>query len=117
MIRFLADADLNQAIVSGCLRREPAMDFPSADEANLEGLPDPEVLAFAALEHRVLVTSDFRTMPKHFGDFIERRADCPGVFLVKQRAVLADVIDALQLIWAASDADEWRNRIVETPQP
>jgi hypothetical protein len=34
MIRFLADADLNHAIVTGCLRREPAMDFLSANEAN-----------------------------------------------------------------------------------
>jgi len=40
-----------------------------------------------------------------------------GVFLVKQRAPLANVIEALLLIWAASDADEWKNRIVEIPQP
>jgi len=41
MIRFLADADLNDSIVAGCLRREPAMDFLSANEANLEGFPIP----------------------------------------------------------------------------
>jgi hypothetical protein len=36
---------------------------------------------------------------------------------VKQRARIADVIDALVLVWAASDADEWQNRILEIPQP
>jgi hypothetical protein len=43
MIRFLADASLRDAIVSGCLRREPAIDFLSANDAKLEGVSDPEV--------------------------------------------------------------------------
>ena len=47
MIRFLADADLNERIVAGCLRREPTMDFRSANVVNLEGVPDPKVLAYA----------------------------------------------------------------------
>jgi hypothetical protein len=56
MIRFLADADLNHAIVKGCRRHEPAMDFLSANEAKLEGLPDADVLAIAAEQDRILVT-------------------------------------------------------------
>src|SRR6266851_1569699 len=117
MIRFLADASLHDAIVTGCLRREPAIDFLSANEARLAGVPDPEVLAFATRQNRILVTSDLRTMPRHFGNFLEAHGQCAGVFLVKQRAPLADVIEALVLVWAASDADEWKNRIVEIPQP
>ena len=117
MIRFLADASLHDGIVTGCLRREPAIDFRSAHEARLEGVPDPEVLAFATHENRILVTSDLRTMPRHFGDFLEANGQCAGVFLVKQRAPLADIIDALVLVWAASEAGEWKNRIVEIPQP
>lgn len=37
MIRFLADADLNEGIIGGCLRREPTMDFLSSSEAKLQG--------------------------------------------------------------------------------
>ena len=117
MIRCLADASLHDGIVTGCLRREPTIDFLSAHEARLEGVPDPEVLAFATRQNRILVTSDLRTMPRHFGDFLVANGQCAGVFLVKQRAPLADVIGTLVLVWAASDADEWRNRIVEIPQP
>ena len=117
MIRFLADASLHDAVVTGCRRREPAIDFLSAHEATLEGVPDPEMLAFATRQNRILVTSDFRTMPRHFGDFLKANGQCPGEFLVKQRTPLADVIDALVLIWSASDADEWKNRILEIPQP
>jgi len=75
------------------------------------------VLAFATSQNRILVTSDLRTMPHHFGDFLEANGHCAGVLIVKQRAPLADVIDALVLIWSASDAGEWENRIVEIPLP
>ena len=116
MIRFLADASLRDAIVSGCLRREPAIDFLSANDANLAGIPDPEVLALAAAEGRILVTSDLKTMPRHFGEFLEAGSSSAGVFLVKQHTPMADVIEALLLVWAASDANEWKNRILEIPE-
>jgi hypothetical protein len=103
-------------IVSGCLRREPGIDFLSANDANLEGIPDPGVLALAAAEGRILVTSDLKTMPRHFGALLEGGASSAGVFLVKQHTPVANMIEALLLIWAASDADEWKNRILEIPE-
>lgn len=47
-IRYQADADLNQAIVTGVLRRKPTIDFQTAFAAGLEGVKDLEVLAIAA---------------------------------------------------------------------
>ncbi len=116
MIRFFADASLNESIVSGCLRREPAMDFVSANEADLEGVADPDVLALAARDNRILVTSDLRTMPRRFGDFHKAHGYSPGGFRVKQRTPLAAVIDHLVMVWAASEAEEWVNRIVNIPE-
>jgi hypothetical protein len=117
MIRFLADACLHYGIVSGCLRREPAIDFLSANDANLAGIPDPDVLALAAAEGRILVTSDLKTVPRNFGDLLEAGGSSAGVFLVKQHTPVADAIEALLLVWAASEADEWKNRILEIPEP
>jgi len=57
-IKFLADADLNQDVVKGVLRREPTVDFRTAASAGLRGLSDLEVLAFAASEGRVLVSHE-----------------------------------------------------------
>jgi Domain of unknown function (DUF5615) len=117
MIRFLADADFNHAIVRGCRRQEPAMDFLSANEARLERVPDPDVLALAADQNRILVTHDRQTMPHHFGAFLMTSRSSPGVFLVSQQAGISEVIEALLLIWAASDREDWRNRIVSIPDP
>lgn len=36
--------------------------------------------------------------------------------LVSQQVAISEVVDALVLIWAASDAGEWRNRIVNIPE-
>jgi hypothetical protein len=117
MIRFLADADFNHTIVKGCRRQEPTMDFLSANEAMLEGVPDPDVLSRAAEQDRILVTHDHHTMPLHFGDFLMAGRSSPGVFLVSQYAPIGEVIDALVLIWSASEASEWKNRILNIPQP
>jgi hypothetical protein len=80
VIRFLADADVDYALVSGCRRREPAIDFLSANDANLEEVPDPTVLALAAEQDRILVSHDFQTMPRHFGESSAPEAPAPASF-------------------------------------
>src|SRR5258708_14804722 len=46
--RFQADADFNQKIVTGLRRREPSIDFLSARDGEVVGLPDAEVLRIAS---------------------------------------------------------------------
>ena len=114
-VRFQADADFNHIIIKAALRREPAIDFQTAEPANLVGLDDLEVLAIAAKADRVLLTHDRRTMPKHFAEFIMRERS-PGVIIVPQRTALrAKVVEDLILIWTACDASEWVNRIQSLP--
>jgi hypothetical protein len=113
-VRFQADADLKHAIVSATLRREPTIDFRSAPSADLAGRDDMEVLAIAAKEGRVLVSHDSRTMPGHFAEFISNRTST-GVVIASQRLGIAVVVEELLLIWSASDADEWVNRITHLP--
>lgn len=115
MIRFLADADFSGKIVGGCVRREPSIDFLSAHRAGLARVPDPQVLAIAAEQDRILVTHDRHTMPGHFGDFLAAGGTSPGVFVVSQDAPITEVIEALVLVWAATDPEEWRDRIVQLP--
>jgi hypothetical protein len=113
-IRFQADANLNEDIVSGVLRRVPEIDFQTANGAGLEYLDDPDVLAVAASESRIVVTHDRRSMPFHFAAFIEARSS-PGVFVISQKADVLRVIEDLILIWAASETDEYVNSIRTLP--
>jgi hypothetical protein len=114
-IQFLADADLNKAIVTGVLRREPSVDFLTAQAAGLRKMKDPEVLALAAGQQRVLVSHDVGTLPAHFRAFIAAGNWSPGVFLVAQALDIGAVIEELLLIWLASEASEWENRLELLP--
>jgi len=114
-IRYQADRDLNEAIVSAVKRQEPTIDFQLAGDARsgqgLDAVPDGQVLAEAAKEGRILVTHDQRTMPYHFGDFIANN-ECPGVFIISQDMDIGPAMESLVLAWAASEAEEWINRII-----
>jgi predicted nuclease of predicted toxin-antitoxin system len=114
-VRFQSDADFNEEIVSGMLRREPEVDFQTSEEAELRGRPDPEVLARAAREGRILVSHDRRTMPRHFADFIQQHERSPGVIIISQRVSVRRAIEELLLIWEASEGEEWVNLIIELP--
>jgi hypothetical protein len=69
--RFQADADFNHKIVLGLRRREPSVDFLSAHDGGVVGIPDPVVLSIAAQSGRILVSHDRKTMPNHFQRFQE----------------------------------------------
>ena len=114
-VRFLADADLNWAIVSGLLRREPAIDFLTAHAAGLRKMQDSEILMPAAGQQRVLVSHDVGTMPAHFRALREAGRQSAGVFLVPQSMEVGIAIEEMLLIWLASEASEWENRLEWLP--
>jgi len=112
--RFLADANFNADISAALRRIEPSIDFESAEDAGLRGLPDPLVLSVAADRARILVTHDVATMPVHFAEFVTQR-ESPGVLIVRQKLRISLAIEELLLVWAASEAKEWRNLLQYLP--
>ena len=104
-----------QSNSAGLVRRERSADFLLLKEARLRGVADPAVLALAAEQGRVLVSHDVSTLPLHFRAFRSAGNRSPGVFLVPQSLGVGLVIDELLLIWLASEAEEWGNRLVWLP--
>ena len=113
-IQFQADADINQIIIKAVLRREPVIDFQTAQAAKISGLTDEDVLAIAANAGRLLVTHDRKTIPHHFTKFIAAQ-ESSGVLIVPQKLPAANAAEDLILIWASSKAEEWINRIHSLP--
>jgi hypothetical protein len=112
--RFQADADFNHKIVVGLRRREPAIDILSAHEGGVVGVPDPEVLTIAAELGRILVSHDRKTMPSYFTQ-LRKTLPSPGLIIVAQNLDIGIAIEDLVLIWAATDAEEWAERIGFVP--
>lgn len=109
--RYLADNDLRDRIVFGVRRREPTIAFELARKVDLRDKPDPEVLAFAATNGMIVVSHDVITMPAHAANRIERGLAMPGLILAAQSLPDRNVIDWIELIWGATEADEWHNTI------
>jgi len=101
--------------VIGLPGREPALDFLTATEAGLQGQGDPDVLEFAASQGRILVSHDTSTMPVHFFDRLRSGWQSPGVFLVRQRASVGQVVEAILSVWSASAPEEWAGQIHYLP--
>jgi len=112
--RFQADADFSAEIIDGLIRKEPTIDFQTADEANLRGLKDDKVLLISAQQNRILVSHDRKTMPKHFAKFIQQN-ESPGVFIIAQNVSIKTAIETLLLIWVALEHEEWQNLVVDLP--
>ena len=114
-IRFQADADLNFDIVKAVRQREPAIDFASAVDAELEGVGDPEVLERAASENLVLVSHDRRTMLHHFRNRLTAEKSSPGLLIVSQDAPIGPVVEAIIVLWSVSGPAELRDQVYHLP--
>jgi len=78
-------------------------------------IADSDLLVWAEDQHRILVTADKRTMPLHLDAHVRAGRTSPGVFLLRPRRSLPQIVDFLVLAAHASEPREWRDRIVFIP--
>ena len=112
MLRLASDADVHGDIVRGLRRRQPDIDLVRIQDASPEGTPDPDVLAWAAGENRVLITNDRTTMV----DFACRRVAAgdpmPGLIATTNTQALGEAIEDILLIADGLMEDEARDHVV-----
>jgi hypothetical protein len=79
------------------------------------GTTDPDLLLWAEREGRIIVTRDPNTMPGHLADHLQAGHHSPGVFLLRPRTALAQVLAYLVLAAYTSDPAAVRDRIEYIP--
>ena len=115
MLPFLADENFNNDILRGVLRRNPDLDIVRVQDVGLSGSPDPEILAWAAKEQRLVLTHDVSRMTRYAYERVEAGESMPGVFEVPRSARLGQVIEDLLLIAEMSGEEEWENQVRYLP--
>ena len=77
---------------------------------------DEQILIDAAVEGRVLVTYDLKTIPLLLKEWAETRQHHGGVVLIDERTLrpsdIGGIIKALQTLVSEYDYGEWRDRVV-----
>lgn len=108
--RFLADENIDPDVVLGLRRRFEQTDIVRVQDVGLRTLDDPEILRWAADENRILITHDFRTVPRFAGERLSAGLSMPGVIAIRRSVSIAQAIDELAAVTGASQAEEWRDK-------
>jgi hypothetical protein len=111
MLRLATDEDFNNRILRGLLRQKPDLDILRVQDAGLLSKGDAEVLEWTAMEDRILLTHDMKTMAQHAYDRIVAGLPMPGVFVVSQQTPVGQAIEDILLLAECSLEGEWQEQI------
>ena len=93
MLRLASDADVHGDILRGLRRRLPNIDLVRVQDALPEGTPDPDVLAWAAAEGRILLTNDRNTMVGFAYRRVAAGGPMPGLIATTNEQAIGEAID------------------------
>lgn len=112
MLRLASDADVHGEIIRGLRRRLPEIDLKRAQDALPEGTPDPEVLAWAAAENRVLITNDRNTMVGFAYRRVAAGQPVPGLIVTTDEQSIGSAIDDILIVAEYMSEEEIRGQVV-----
>jgi predicted nuclease of predicted toxin-antitoxin system len=116
-VRFLLDENLSPRLQIGLWRRNPAIDVLRVGDlgAPALGTLDPEILLYLASAQRLLVTNNRVSMPDHLQVHHAAGGHHWGITWIRPGAQIGQLVDALELIWTATDAEEWQDSLEWIP--
>ncbi len=112
MLRLASDADVHGGIIRGVRRRLPEIDLVRAQDALPEGTPDPEVLAWAAAEDRILITNDRNTIVGFAYQRVAAGEHMPGHIVTTNEQSVGSAIDDILLVAEHMPAEEISDQVV-----
>ena len=115
MLDFLTDEDFDGRLTKALLTRVPGVNLVRVQDVGLMHTPDPDILAWAAAESRIVLTRDRNTMTGFALARVRAGDPMPGLFVVDQQAPLGRILNDLEVMAVASEMDEWRDQIIFVP--
>jgi predicted nuclease of predicted toxin-antitoxin system len=114
-IRFLADENINNAIIKGLRLRKPDVVVLRVQDTPLFHASDPLILEWAAQENWIVITHDIQTMPDFAYERVAQGLPMFGVIEINNALPIGKVLDDLLMIVEASEPQDWQNQVVYLP--
>ncbi len=114
-MRLLADESLHGAIVNGLRRARPSLDLVRVQDVGLAATADPDVLAWAAAEGRVVVTQDRATLPDFASERVVAKQRMPGALVVRGELAIGRAIEELLIVIECSSDEELEGQVMYLP--
>lgn len=115
MLKLLADEHIPMRFVKALRQREPSIDIVRLHDVGLRTRPDPEILAWAALNSRVLVTFDRETLPGFAYHRLTAGEDMAGLVVIDQTIPMAQAVEELVMVADGMDETEIQVKPVFIP--
>ena len=115
MLRWLVDENVHGDIVRGIRRRHPTLDLLRVQDVGLSGVPDPDVLAWAAEAGRVLLTRDITTVTAYAYERLAAGLPMPGVVEIPRRLALAVIIEEVLFLAECAEPSDVADQIIHLP--
>ncbi len=115
MLSLLIDENFNHRILRGLVRSVPHLDYSLTRDTGLKGVTDPQLLAAAAEQRRILVTHDVNTVPKHAYERVAGGLTMPGVIAVPDDLGIGQAISDLGLLVECCQPSELEHRVLYLP--
>ena len=118
MVRFLTDEDFDARFLAALLNLAEAfqlqIDVVRVQDVGLIGASDPSILEWAALNGRVLLTHDRRTMVPYAWDRVSDGSPMAGVVLLRRRLSPGDASHAIanEVSLRNSENRGWADEVV-----
>lgn len=115
--RFLLDENVELAVQRQLRRKDSRIEVLAVGDPGAPPLrsTDAAILRWVAESGHILVSWDRRTMPGHIADHYNEGGRLPGVLLLRHGTGLGQIVNALHLIWSASESEEYRDTIQYIP--
>lgn len=94
MLKLASDENFNGTIIRGLFHCSD-LDLVRVLDVGLMEAPDPDVLAWAAEQNRILLTHDRKTVPFFAYGRVEKGMAMPGVFLVSDQMPIGQAVDEI----------------------
>jgi hypothetical protein len=115
MLRLLIDENFNQRILRGLRLRVPGLDYLIVQETAMQGMQDPPLLQEAAVLHRVLVTHDLKTVPRHAYARVAAGELMPGIIAVPDDLPIGQAIEQLQIVVECAEENDLEDQVLYLP--
>jgi hypothetical protein len=115
MVSLLADENFNHRVLRGLRRRLPTLDCLLVQETEVYQREDPDVLDWAALHSRVVLTHDVNTMTKYAYERLTAGHTLPGVIVVPKELHIGAAIEELATLLYCSFPEEFPDRVIHLP--
>ena len=115
MLRLLSDEDVHDDVIRGLRRREPSLDIVRAAEVHLGHTPDPDILAWAANQNRIVITGDLNTMVGFAWARVQSGEVMPGVLALLENTGIGRVLDDILLVALCYTQEEIKDQALYIP--